>query len=152
MKKILLAAFITTLSISLIGCDNMNKQDVGVITGGVVGGLVGSRFGGGNGQVFATLGGALVGATIGGLIGHSMDKTDQLQAQQALNDTKTGQSTTWRNPDNGNTYTVKPVKTYYHKGTPCREYYTTAIIGGKKQQVYGRACRQADGSWKIVNS
>ena len=96
-----------------------------------------------------TIGGAVAGAAIGGVIGHYMDKTDKLQAQQALSNNKTGQATSWRNPDNGNTYTVKPMKTYYHSGTPCREYITTAIIGGKKQQVYGTACRQADGAWKI---
>lgn len=151
MKKIAMIIGISALSISLVGCDSMNKQDVGVITGGVVGGLVGSRFGGGSGQVLATIGGAIAGAAIGGMIGHSMDKTDQLQTQQALNNNKTDQTTTWTNPDTGNKYSVKPVKTYYKKsGTPCREYYTTAIIGGKKQQIYGTACRQKDGSWKVV--
>ena len=151
MKKILMITMMLLLSICLVGCDNMDKQDVGVITGGVVGGLVGSRFGGGNGQVLAAVGGAIAGAAIGGWIGNSMDKTDRLETQQALNNNRTGQTTTWTNPDNGNTYTVKPVKTYYKKkGTPCREYYTTAMIGGKKQQIYGTACRQADGSWKVV--
>lgn len=150
MKKIALLTTFMCLSIALAGCDSMNKQDVGVITGGLVGGLVGSQFGGGNGQVFATLGGALVGAAIGGAIGHSMDKTDQLYTQQALNNNRTNQATSWVNPDTGNRYTVKPVNTYYHQGSPCREYYTTAIIGGKKQQIYGKACRQKDGSWKVV--
>ncbi len=32
---------------------------------------------------------------------------------------------------------------------PCREYYTTARIGGREQQIYGQACRQEDGSWKF---
>jgi hypothetical protein len=25
------------------------------------------------------------------------------------------------------------------------------IIGGKNEQIYGTACRQADGSWKVKN-
>lgn len=151
MKKILLVTMLSFTTLSLVGCDTMKKQDAGVITGGLVGGLLGSQFGGGNGKVFATLGGAVLGAALGGAIGNSMDKTDQLAAQQALNNNPTGQSTTWVNPDTGNQYTVKPVNTYYYRGTPCREYYTTAIIGGKKQQIYGKACRQHDGSWKVVS-
>ena len=151
MKKIVFLLMIISLSCSLVGCDNMTKQDVGVLTGGAIGGLVGSRFGGGSGQVLATVGGAVIGAAIGGLIGHNMDKTDQLQMQQALENDKTNQTTSWKNPDNGNTYQVTPKQTYYNKGTPCREYYMNAMIGGKPQQVWGKACRQADGSWQVVN-
>ncbi len=33
---------------------------------------------------------------------------------------------------------------------PCREYHTKARIGGRLQQIYGRACRQPDGSWKFL--
>lgn len=32
----------------------------------------------------------------------------------------------------------------------CREYTAVATIAGEQQQIVGRACRQADGSWKIV--
>jgi len=31
----------------------------------------------------------------------------------------------------------------------CHEYQTTAVIDGKKQPVYGTACLQPDGSWRI---
>jgi surface antigen len=158
MKKLLTGIAIASLSVSLIGCQNMNKQDVGVITGGAIGGLLGSQFGKGNGQVLASVGGAIAGAAIGGLIGKNMDETDKLKLQQALESSKTDHTTRWKNPDNGNSYSVKPIKTYYPKhkrksqGSPCREYYSTAMIGGKKEQIYGTACRQADGSWKTVKS
>ncbi|SVA64445.1 uncharacterized protein METZ01_LOCUS117299, partial [marine metagenome] len=36
-------------------------------------------------------------------------------------------------------------------GSPCREFTTTVLIGGEEQQGYGTACRQSDGSWKIIN-
>lgn len=153
LKKLSLIALVSALSISVVGCDNMTKRDTGVIVGGLAGGLVGSRFGGGNGRVLATVGGAIAGAALGGIIGHNMDKTDRLQMQQSLNKNKTGQSSHWTNPDTGNSYTIKPTKTYYNqKGTPCREYYFTANIGRKPQQVYGTACRQSDGSWKTIKS
>jgi hypothetical protein len=32
----------------------------------------------------------------------------------------------------------------------CREYQATQTIGGQPQNVVGTACRQPDGSWRIV--
>ncbi len=32
----------------------------------------------------------------------------------------------------------------------CREYTALATIAGEQQQIIGRACRQTDGSWRIV--
>jgi hypothetical protein len=32
----------------------------------------------------------------------------------------------------------------------CREYQSTATIDGRPQQTYGLACRQPDGTWRIV--
>lgn len=34
----------------------------------------------------------------------------------------------------------------------CREYTKDVVIGGVKQQSYGTACLQPDGSWQIVNN
>lgn len=33
----------------------------------------------------------------------------------------------------------------------CREFTRTIVIDGEEQTAYGTACRQSDGSWKIVN-
>jgi hypothetical protein len=33
----------------------------------------------------------------------------------------------------------------------CREFQQTIMIGGQAQKAYGTACRQADGTWKIVH-
>ena len=71
--------------------------------------------------------------------------------QRALETAPIGRSVNWSNPDNGNRYTVKPTRTYYHDQQPCREYITKAIIGGKTERIYGKACRQADGSWRVMN-
>ena len=35
-------------------------------------------------------------------------------------------------------------------GAYCREYQQEIVVGGRVQQGYGRACRQPDGSWKVV--
>lgn len=137
--------------LGLVGCAGVSQQDVGTISGGVVGALVGSQFGGGVGQVAATGIGMLVGAKIGGLIGKSMDDLDRLKLSQALESCQTNHTVHWVNPDNGNRYAVTPKRTYTRHGQACREYTTTAIIGGKRQEIYGTACRTSDGCWRVVN-
>jgi surface antigen len=149
VKKIMLASL--ALSMGLTGCSNVNNEQVGMLTGGVVGGLVGSQFGGGAGKVAAAAGGAFLGTVLGGRIGKYMDKQDQLEMQHALETAPTGQSMSWKNPDNGNHYAVKPTRTYYQNKQPCRDYVTDAIIEGKHEQLHGKACRQANGSWRVVN-
>jgi hypothetical protein len=32
----------------------------------------------------------------------------------------------------------------------CREVPATAVIEGRTQTLYGRACQQPDGSWRLV--
>lgn len=36
-------------------------------------------------------------------------------------------------------------------GRPCRTYRTTVVIDGQPQTAIGTACREADGTWQIVN-
>lgn len=129
------------------GSNAPNNTDIGTISGGIIGGLLGSQFGGGTGKVVAAAGGAVIGAFLGNKIGASMDKTDQLEAQQAL---AAQQPTTWTNKK-GNTYTVTPQKPYVAKNKQvCRQYTTTATIDGKAETIKGTACRAADGTWHTV--
>lgn len=146
MKQIAMFAGISVLALSLLGCGNMNKQDVGVITGGAIGGLIGSQFGSGGGAIAAAVGGAVAGAFIGGAIGKNMDETDKLKAQQALENSRTDQTTRWHNPDNGANYAVTPTKTYYRHGHPCRRYTMLVTMDGKARKVHGTACR-VNGKW-----
>jgi hypothetical protein len=48
------------------------------------------------------------------------------------------------------TYTDKPAFTN-SAGQTCREYKTSGTTGGRPVDVYGTACRQADGQWRVVN-
>lgn len=148
MKKLIIASLVC--SVTMAGCTNMNNADVGTLTGGVVGGLLGSQFGGGAGKVAAAAGGAMLGAFIGGKIGNMMDRQDQLEMQRAMETAPTGTTVRWTNPDNGNRFVVVPKRTYYRQERPCREYVTHAYIGGKTEQIHGTACRQPDGSWRVV--
>jgi surface antigen len=127
------------------------KQDQGIIIGAIAGGILGAQVGGGSGQVLATMIGTVAGAAIGGSIGRSMDETDRMNASMTLENVRTGVSSSWINPDTGYEYVMTPTTTYDSGTGPCREYMLDAVIGGRTEQVYGTACRQADGSWQIIN-
>lgn len=141
------------IGINLVGCANstLTKQDVGTFTGGAIGGLVGSQFGKGTGQLAAIGIGTLAGAFIGNAIGKNMDDVDRMKMSQALESNQVGQPAYWQNQKTGANYTVTPTHNVTVKGNRyCREYRTVADIAGKKQQIYGTACRQPDGSWKVI--
>lgn len=132
------------------------KETIGLLGGAAAGGLAGSQIGKGSGRDVAIGVGTLLGAFIGQEIGKSLDKADQLYAAQAtgaaLETGQTGQTTSWTNPDSGNHGTVTPIKTVYaDSGEPCREYQTTVTVGGETVDAYGTACRNPDGTWRIVD-
>ena len=133
------------------------KQSIGTLLGAATGGLAGAQVGKGRGQLVATAAGTLLGALIGSEIGKSLDRADQLAMQQTLQqslETAPRDTTSiWQNPDSGNSGSVTPRATYERSdGTPCREFSQTVTVGGRTEEAYGTACRQADGSWKIVTS
>ena len=37
-------------------------------------------------------------------------------------------------------------------GQYCREFQHEVIVGGQKEQAYGTACQQPDGSWRVLSS
>ncbi|MBV9575493.1 MAG: glycine zipper 2TM domain-containing protein [Gammaproteobacteria bacterium] len=153
MKNFFTTMMIFFCSLSLVGCDSMTKQDMGTVTGAVAGGLLGSTVGQGSGRVLAIAAGSLAGAFIGGAVGKSMDDTDKLKMNNALENNNVGQPAYWHNNHSDTNYEVVPTRNVTVSGNDyCREYRTTAYIGGKKRQVYGTACRQPDGSWQAVNN
>jgi len=129
-------AVATLMAVILSACSTApTKHDQGVIIGAIAGGLLGNQVGGGSGRVLATIVGTVAGAAIGGSIGRSMDDTDRLNAAVALENVRTGVSSTWVNPDTGYEYAVTPTSTYESGSGPCREYTMDATIGGKTEQV-----------------
>jgi surface antigen len=151
---------VAALALSLGACADQGvgpKQGVGTLLGAGTGALVGSQFGSGSGKLAATAVGTLVGAYLGSEAGKSLDRADQnylaRTTQQSLETAPTGRSTSWQNPDSGNSGTITPTKTYVNStGQNCREFQQTIVVGGKTENAYGTACRQSDGSWRIVSS
>jgi hypothetical protein len=73
--------------------------------------------------------------------------------QSALENNRTNQASTWVNPDTGESGAVVPVRTFENAvGQPCREYQRTIVIGGRAERGYGTACRQPDGTWRVVSA
>ena len=146
------------VAVSLAACQSMQdnpKQTGGTLLGAGLGALVGSQVGSGKGQLAAVAIGALGGAWLGSEVGKSLDKADRMYAertaQNALETGRTGQTSTWRNPDSGHEGTYTPTRTYQTASNQvCREYETTVTIDGRQERATGRACRQADGTWKIA--
>ncbi len=139
----------------LMGCQNGvgPKATVGGLGGATVGGLLAAVAGGSPTGIAA---GVILGGLVGGAIGDRMDAADRrhahVAAARALETVPSGSSVEWRNPDNNHAGAITPTRTYQTaSGQYCREYQQTVTIDGQQQRSYGTACRQPDGSWKIVN-
>ncbi len=74
-------------------------------------------------------------------------------AQKALEENRNGESTSWSNPEAGHLGTVMPIRTFdADSERPCREYQQTATVEGETGMAYHTACREPDGTWRIVGS
>ena len=146
-------------ALALAACSQRpgQKETVGTIIGAAAGGLAGAQFGKGRGKLVTTTIGTLLGTLAGNEVGKSLDRADRLAVkrttQESLESAPVGKTTTWKNPDTGNEGTVTPEKTYQRDdGTYCREFTQTIKVGGRTEEGYGTACRQPDGTWKIVSA
>jgi surface antigen len=122
--------------------------------GAAAGGLLGAAIGGSTRDIAA---GVALGGLLGAVTGNVLDQRDRRLAAQTAQDAferaPTGRSTTWTNPDTGNSGSYTPTRTFQTRtGQYCREFQNEVTIGGKREQAFGTACRQPDGSWQIQQS
>jgi surface antigen len=165
-KKIIAVALVTTM---LTACSSQGgmgggggtggiftKENMGGVGGAVVGGVLGSNVGSGKGRLAATAVGAILGGMAGQSIGRSLDKADQMYANQAFGTAASGpvgQAVNWSNPNSGNSGTITPLRQgRTSAGATCREFEQTIIIQGKAEKGVGTACQNSDGTWQITNS
>lgn len=154
--KIRSPAAVIVISLFLVGCagNTGQKESIGTVLGAAGGGLLGSQFGSGSGQLAATAAGTLLGALVGSNIGRTMDDVDRMKAHQALEQATyapIGETITWNNPRSGHRGAVTPVRDGVSSlGNYCREFQQTVTIDGRTEQLYGTACQQSDGSWKLA--
>ena len=162
MRKSLIT--LACAAVLLAGCANSgngpgefgaNKTTAGGLLGAVGGAVAGAQFGKGKGQIAAAAAGTLLGALIGSEVGSSLDRADQQYARRAQTQAQAapiGQSIVWSNPESGHSGTITPVREgrVASTGEYCREFQQTVTVGGQSQKAYGTACRQPDGSWRVV--
>ncbi len=153
-KWIVTAAMIVMMTAGCAESGYGPKQTVGGLTGAALGGLLGAQFGSGAGQLAATGAGVLIGGLIGSEIGRSMDDVDRMRANEAVNRAHSapiGETITWNNPQSGNSGAVTPLRDGTStSGQYCREFQQTITVAGETQEGYGTACRQPDGTWRIL--
>jgi surface antigen len=155
MKKLMIAALIPA-TLMTAACD-VDNQQIGTIAGAAGGAAAGRAIGGdGTGGYVGLILGAIVGGYLGGEAGKWMDNRDrQRQAEttnRALETGQAGQGFSWTNPDSGNRGTVTPQQTFRNStGQTCRDFTSSATSAqGQSAQGAGTACKQPDGTWRIV--
>ena len=154
IKLFLLTVFLAVLGGCASETHRGEREVSGGLAGAALGGLLGAQFGSGSGQLAGTAIGVLIGTLVGSEIGHSMDEVDRMRANQAVvksHSAPLGEKITWNNPESGHRGTITPTRDgYSDSGSYCREFYQTVDIGGRTEEAYGVACRQPDGTWRIV--
>jgi surface antigen len=149
-------ALVALVALSLGACDTYGQKETGgTLIGAGLGGLLGSQFGGGTGKLAMTALGVVGGGLLGNQIGRSLDRADQAYAMRASQQAAAapiGETVTWNNPQSGNYGSYTPTREGYQTSTGayCREYQQEIVVGGQRKQGYGQACRQPDGSWKVI--
>jgi surface antigen len=146
LKNIFALSMVAILSTA---CMQQGGDSFGANRGNGVGGTGISK------SMIGGLAGAAGGAGLGAEIGSSLDRADMgyynRTSQMALETGQPGQPLPWSNPQSGNSGSITP-SNYYQapNGQYCREYSQNINVGGRASQAFGRACRQPDGSWQIV--
>lgn len=131
------------------------REGIGTVAGAVAGGVIGNQIGSGRGQVIATALGAVAGGLIGMEVGRSLDERDRQLAMQAeyraLEMGQAGRPIEWRNESTGRYGEVVVGPGYQVNALDCRDYTHSVYIDGQPRVARGTACREADGTWRIVS-
>jgi surface antigen len=135
------------------GGGGITKEQGGTVLGALGGAAAGAALG--DGKWWAIGAGALVGGLVGNRVGNYLDERDRQQAwstaNYALSNNQDGQTATWSNPQNNTGGYTTPTATQQTASGTCRTYETGVSANGQSQSGTGTACRQPDGTWKLVN-
>ncbi len=133
-----------------------DREVLGALIGGIGGAALGYQIGSGNGRALSVFAGSVLGTVVGAHIGRDLDEAQRLRlsttTQYALENQRSGTLTVWDDSGADVCGVVVPRPAFKNERDQyCREFQQTIVVGGKKQEAYGTACRQPDGQWKIVN-
>jgi Ni/Co efflux regulator RcnB/surface antigen len=136
-------------------CRN-SPDPAGIIIGGLIGGLLGNAAGHGGNRTGTTIAGVIFGGAVGAALTSNLDCEDRSYAYKTyydgFNSDRPGRRYNWNNPHNGHRGEFR-LGSYYNdrSGFRCANFTQTVYLERGPQTATGRACRQPDGSWAIVN-
>ena len=93
--------------------------------------------------------GSLAGSAPGSVAARAMDDSDRRRAAAALETSRDGESSVWRNRETGDSFVFTPTRSFDRGGARCRDFKIEVTVGARPDGIGGSACRQADGSWRI---
>jgi len=117
---------------------------LGAASGAAAGGLIASAASDRAGDAIAA--GVLLGGLLGGAIGDSLDRADRSYANYDARPPRRSEPVSYE-PDAN--WDAAPA--YEDELGPCREYSQLVTIRGRTRRVVGTACREPDGSWRVVD-
>ena len=134
-----------------------NKSDpAGVLLGAVLGGLLGNAAGGRGDNTAETFAGVVAGGALGAMLSKNLDCEDRSYAYRTYSDGfnagRPNATYQWNNSRNNRRGELH-VEDYYDDpdGFRCAKYTQRIYIDGRPQEATGRACRQPDGAWAIID-
>lgn len=151
-------SFAVALAAALAGASctgGSGSQQAGpAVDGAILGNLLGRQAGSETDGIWSSGTGAVLEGIAESDAGTAMSRDDEIYmtrtTQAALEHTKSGQSSTWLNPNTGNTGSVTPVKTFQRDDdTYCRTIEQTLTTNDGTARARGTACRQPNGTWQI---
>lgn len=124
------------------GCANKAQQGAGVgaLAGATIGALTFKD------KLLGAAVGAGVGTLMGYIVGNEWDKSDEAKVQTALEHNKSGESTSWKNPDTGESYTATPNHPYMAEN---KVYRDIVIKDDEGKTVMAKAWRDDKGVWHL---
>lgn len=137
---VLLVCFLATG----FGCA-ANKAQQGATVGGLAGATIGAlTF---KNKLLGAAVGAGVGVLMGYIVGNEWDKSDEKKLQHTLENSKTGETTSWKNPDTGESYSATPNHPYMEDN----KVYRDVVIKDEKDghTIMAKAWRDDKGVWHL---
>ncbi len=141
MKRVIPFLILCFLFVSS-GCANKAQSGAGIgaLAGATIGALTFKN------KASGAAIGAGIGALMGYVVGNEWDKYDEKQVSKTLEDSPSGQTSTWTNPDTGKSYSAEPSPAYVKQGNVCRDVTITEDGG---EQILAKACRDHEGVWRL---
>lgn len=143
MKHFAIAALMTCFLVAGYGCANKAQQGAGVgaLAGATIGALTFKD------KLLGAAVGAGVGMMMGYIVGNEWDKHDEAKVQKTLEHNRSGEASSWQNPDTGESYTATPGHPYMAEN----KVYRDVVIKDAKDghTVMAKAWRDDQGVWHL---